>query len=261
MKFLIQHNGLNVQNLHKIKTALQDNDLPVQWVGCIPFTEELTSEEPIEDPWYIPYGSTLFTRISQEKRFVGLHYDLEQLNYARFVQKRNDMTNLLVISVGVAIKLLESFHPDTRLFTRPSFDNKQYAGVVMPAKEIRDWLVSMVESGPGSYHIDPDTMIVLDRELDIQAEWRWFIVDGKIISGSMYRAHGQMRVQRELTADVIKEAQEMADIWLPHECVVMDTALVRGTMKVLEFNCINASGFYDHDIGAIFKALYEYHTR
>ena len=38
----------------------------------------------------------------------------------------------------------------------------------------------------------------------------------------------------------------------------MDLALVKEGLKVIEFNCINASGFYDHDVKAIMTSLYEY---
>jgi hypothetical protein len=59
---------------------------------------------------------------------------------------------------------------------------------------------------------------------------------------------------------MIDEAQELANKWLPDQCCVMDLALVEDELKVIEFNCINSSGFYDHDVDAIFKALWKYHT-
>lgn len=106
--------------------------------------------------------------------------------------------------------------------------------------------------------IDEDLMIILAAPKKIQAEWRWFIVDGKIVDGSMYRAHGQMRQSHEKDPMLVREAQQFADIWLPSPCCVMDLALVDDEMKVIEFNCINSSGFYKHDVDLIFKKLWEY---
>jgi len=52
-----------------------------------------------------------------------------------------------------------------------------------------------------------------------------------------------------------------ADKWLPNRNVVMDLALVDNELKVIEFNCINCSGFYNHDVRKIFDALYMESTK
>lgn len=259
MKFLIQHNLINAQSLEKIRVATQN--LPVVYVGAIPFSEEITTNELIEGTDYIPYGSTLLSRVGAKHGWKGLHYDLDKLNYQNFTNNRFDMLNHGVNKVSDVYKFLLSAPEDSMWFTRPSLDNKQYSGCVMGTVELREWLLSMMESGPGSYHMSPDAKIVLSSPQEIQAEWRWFIVGGKVITGSMYRAHDQMNVKRELDAAVIDEAQAMADVWLPCDCVVMDTCLVDGEMKVIEFNCINSSGSYDNDMKAVFEALYEHHSR
>ena len=71
----------------------------------------------------------------------------------------------------------------------------------------------------------------------------------------MYRCRGQLVKNRELDQAVILEAQKLAEGWLPHRNCVMDTALVDDKLYVIEFNCINGSGFYGHDVSAIFTAL------
>lgn len=88
--------------------------------------------------------------------------------------------------------------------------------------------------------------------------FRWFIVGGKVISGSMYLCRGQFRKERIVDRELIKEAQIFADKWIPSLCCVMDLALVDNELKVVEFNCINSSGFYDTDIEAVFKSLYDF---
>lgn len=129
----------------------------------------------------------------------------------------------------------------------------------MSGQEIFDFLKDAKEcTSSGTYHLSGDTKIVIGIPKDIQAEWRWFIVDGKVISGSMYMFKGQLQKQEELDAEVIAEAQLYADKWLPNENCVMDLALVNNQIKVIEFNCINASGFYNHNVNAIMKALWLY---
>jgi hypothetical protein len=243
---------------------------PHQFVGVIPFTREITSNDPIEGADYIPYGSTLFASIARELGWRGLHHDLDTMTYSAAVENRNDMLNgEMIMSASDALEFLfEDYksNPSRHWFIRPAADLKQFSGYVDSNAELGAHLSSMMMSYDrgelGSYALNPSTKVVLAEPKVIDAEWRWFVVGGKIVSGSMYRAHGQLRKLRELDQDVVNEAQSLADAWLPMDCVVMDTALVRGRfVKVVEFNCINCSGFYENDVDAVFKALWDHHAK
>lgn len=261
MKFLIQDNMLHDDNLQKIKDAVIN--YPYEFVGMVPFSDEITSATPIIGNGYIPYGSTSFIIKSAELGFRGLHFDLKQFNYHEAVKNRKDMLNIgSIVTLEECISILETKVPESEWFVRPSEDLKQFSGQVMNAKDCAEWLKDrMLCASSGSYQLSKDTMIVLAEPKTILAEWRWFIVDGKVISGSLYRKEGQLYKKRETDIDIIILAQQLADGWLPSPCCVMDTAIIEESSdtKIVEFNCINASGFYDNDIQAIFKALWDYH--
>jgi hypothetical protein len=261
MKFLIQWNLMNENSLQLVKNAVKD--YPHEFIEVIPFSRDIVPKPDGND--YIPYGSTLMTTIGLDYNWSGLHFDLSKFNYGAARKNRDDMLNSFFIETldNVITFLLSSPHYlEIDWFIRPSEDLKQFSGQIMNGQEIVNFLTDAKEcASSGSYHLSSDTMIVLDTPQEIQAEWRWFVVAGKIISGSMYRFKGQLHKARELDVDVINEAQTFADKWLPNNCCVMDLALVDDKLKVIEFNCINASGFYDHDVDAIFKALWEYHER
>lgn len=259
MQFAIQYNLMNEKQMQLVRVAVAPYS--VNYVHVRPFDHEITGNQPIVGQDYIPYGSTLLTTLASELGWKGLHFDLEKMNYEHFLAHRKCMLNRGVSTARLVADFCNSCDPDHEFFLRPSLDLKQFAGCVMKAGEIGPWFQSMFDTpqNGGSYYMHPDTKIVLDHPKPIQAEWRWFIVGGKIVSGSMYRAHGQMRTIRELDPAVIAEAQHLADQWLPLDCVVMDTCLSSDVLHIVEFNCINSSGFYDNDVGAIFKALWEYH--
>lgn len=260
MKFLIQHNLINPKDLGQIKEAIQDYSH--EFVGVIPFSNEITSNEPLEGLDFIPYGSTRLTELSLEFGYTGLHFDLSQANYEAFIANRDDMLNDNVIRLDEAVKFLETRDPKELWFTRPSLDLKQYTGMLETAGELFLWLKDRLEcASTGSYQLAPDTMIVLSKPKNIDAEYRWFIVGGKVITGSMYRNNGQLFSQEQTDPAVIAEAQTFADKWLPNSCCVMDLALTDYGMKVIEFNCINSSGFYDCNVKKIFDALWEYHNK
>lgn len=161
-----------------------------------------------------------------------------------------------------AIDMLKS-QPENQLwFTRPSEDLKQFSGQVMTTKECIEFFTNASECESSvAYNISPDTVVVLATPKNILAEWRWFVVDRKIISGSMYRFKGQQHSAIELDALVIIEAQGLANDWLPHDNCVMDLALTEDGIKVIEFNCINSSGFYDNDVNLVFSALWDYYRK
>lgn len=266
MKFAIQCNLMNETQLQSVAAATKS--FPHVYIGVIPFTHEITSDEPISGIDYIPYGSTLLTNIAADLGWRGLHFDVQKLNYEHFVKNRSDMLNngyIFDVQEAIAFLTNQMRGGGQQWFMRPSEDLKHFSGYVDDSKELAEHLKSMRDSFTrgeiGSYGINPETKIVLAPPEDISAEWRWFIVGGKIISGSMYRAHGQLRKARELEKDVILEAQALADKWLPMDCVVMDTALVHGEVKIVEFNTINSSGFYDHDINSVFDSLWKYHNK
>jgi hypothetical protein len=257
MKFLIQHNLMAVEQLKKIEESTIG--YPREFVGLIPFSREITSDEPLNGVEFIPYGSTLLTTIGMDRGWTGLHFDHDTFTYDAALKNRSDMLNDNVITAKEVIEFLRNRPENEDWFIRPSQDLKHFSGQVIGAKECVDWLTDAMQvDTSGTYKIDDDLRIVLSKPKTIQAEWRWFVVGGKVVSGSMYRAHGQMR--QELVTDPCElyEAQQMANMWLPSPCVVMDLALVDDVLKVIEFNCINSSGFYKNDVGTVFPALYEY---
>lgn len=259
MKFLIQHNLINPDNLIEIKEAIKD--YPHEFVGCIPFSHEITSNEPLIGTDFIPYGSNVMTEVAAERGWKGCHFDLRTANYEAFIKNRNDMLNNNVMRLDDAVKFLETCRKWELWFIRPSKDLKEFSGLVDRADNLVEWLRDrLLCASSGSYQLQPDTMVVLSLPKVIDAEYRWFIIGGKVVSGSMYRNNGQLYSEEQLDPLVIQEAQEFANKWLPNPCCVMDLALLStGEVKVIEFNAINSSGFYKCNISKIFQTWWRYY--
>lgn len=270
MKFLIQSNLLSNQQLEMTKYVMDTYES----IDCavIPFSEEITTTEPLDGLEYFPYGSTSLSNIALSRGFTGLHLNLETFN-AEMWEKSNGKNMLnrpRILRAMDAVTAL--FHRSASLsilsnqvFVRPCEDLKQFTGSVDTCEEHAANLQSMIDSYnqgfPGTYSMNPFTKVAISEVQEIDAEWRWFVVGGKIISGSMYRAHGQLQQIRETDQSVINEAQALADQWLPDSCCVMDTCLLKsGSVKVVEFNTLNSSGFYANDAPAIFDAIAAFHN-
>ncbi len=258
MGFVIQYNLLSNDLMFAVKDAVEC--LPHTFVGLIPFSREITSNEPIEGLNHIPYGSTSFVEAAIALGWKGLSFDVENFSYRTACANRNDMLNGgNILSAKDMVEYLKTRNEEENIFMRPAHDLKQFSGSVYSVKEAADFLIdTMTCASSGSYKIEPDLLIVVAVPRNILIEWRWFVVGGKVIDGSMYRRNGQLtkeHVNEMAGYSQYCQAQEMADKWLPNACCVMDTALLdSGEMKVIEFNCINGSGFYDHNIKKILTA-------
>jgi hypothetical protein len=260
MKLLIQCNLMNESSLLEIKEGICD--LPHEFISIIPFTREIISDYILEGTDYIPYGSTKLTKVAfEDYSWKGTFFDIENFNYEKCIQKRKDMLNCdHVFSVKEALEFFSKCQKDEGWFVRPSLDLKQFSGMVINSDECRSWLENAVKyDSSESFGITEDTMIVVSEPKIIQAEFRWFIVGRKLISGSMYRKNNILKKERITEKNFIKKVQMIIDdSWIPNDCCVMDLALVDSELKVIEFNCINSSGFYDHSIKEIFSALYDF---
>jgi len=207
----------------------------------------------------IPYGSTYLVKVAQQLGWRHLFFDEEKFNVAAWLKNRPDMLNAdakisTIAAVRRDIGPLLMMHP-VDLFIRPTRDLKDFAGHVIKTDEFARWADRLAV---GDCEFDDTLEIAVSVVKPIQMEWRYFIVDGQIVTGSVYRHGGQPLRQRELDGEVLAEAQTMADIWLPHPCCCMDLALCGGELRVVEFNGLNASGFYDHDVEAFAKAVSAY---
>ena len=257
MKFVIQFNLINEEQLLKIKEGVEK--FPHEYVSVLPFSHEIKADGPLEGIDYIPYGSTLFITLAHELKWKGCYFDLNTFHYKASVDNRKDMLNSNVLTIKEALEFLKTQPEDKQWFTRPSKDLKQFTGLVNPTHELISYFTNALLADSSSIaQLKPDTDIVLCEPQNIDAEYRWFVVNRKIVSGSYYRHSGFMMRKQITDPEMIKEAQTFADGWLPHDNCVMDLALVDGKIKVIEFNCLNGSGFYDNDVNAIFEALWNY---
>jgi hypothetical protein len=87
------------------------------------------------------------------------------------------------------------------------------------------------------------------------AEWRCWVVGGRVVEVSQYRANDAMCVRRETAQEVHSAAHQLANLHLPAPCVVMDIALNPTGFKVVEYNPIHSSGWYAANIEIVLEPL------
>lgn len=258
--WLVQSNLIDYRQVSQICDAVRAAGANLVEAVVIPFQDDIDNPSVLEnlDGIVIPYGSTKLTKITMNRGWKGSFFDpaLFRVDAWNKVQPdrllNNDQT---LMTVAEAKTILDKYEPDELLFVRPRDDLKAFNGTVTAAREIQNWMQS-TESG--NFSFTDDTVICVSSPKKILQETRWFIVGGKIIDGSQYMLHRQRIAQLVTDTKLYNAAQELADIWLPHETCVMDLALTEDGLKVIEYNCLNSSGFYQHDIDKIVRAVTEY---
>lgn len=138
--------------------------------------------------------------------------------------------------------LTADYRPNTELFVRPADDSKVFTGRALRVAECAPFFRELPAPVPE---------VVVAEVRDIDAEYRLFLVDAKVVGGSMYRPSAE----RTLPDEVIQFAERSAETWTPAPVFVMDIARVERSWKIVECNCFNGSRFYDADVGTIVAAV------
>jgi len=204
---------------------------------------------------FIPYGSTTLMKIAWDAGWLHVFSNPENFNVDAYNKNHPSMLNSNAVTMTLSAAK-ELSHRNSQWFIRPIDDNKGFAGEVFTSEQLVEWVTALESLEDCA--ITPNTLVSVNFPKAIAMEWRYFIVNGVIVSGSIYRRHGESYLEDETDYKVLKEAQELADKWLPHPCCVMDVALCDTTPYVIEFNSLNASGFYKHDVPAIVRAVAQY---
>ncbi len=202
----------------------------------------------------VVYGSTRLAKFAKQSRWKGSFLN-ENFNVNIWQRNRHDMLNNFSMehqlkNIGSVLKTLEL----RSTFMRPVTGSKAFNGGVFDEISITELLKT----------VNGDVMVSISPLVTIYEEYRFFIVDGAVISGSLYRKNNTPIRQLVTSTAMMDTAQRFADKWLPHECCVMDLALTstyaqtQKHFKIIEFNCLNSSGFYDCDTLKIVNAVNKY---
>jgi len=143
---------------------------------------------------------------------------------------------------------------DTEKFIKPSKDLKAFTGgLIQPHQTIKDFVEK------GRYQAGWNEEIALISEVkEIEAEYRFFVLDDKVITGSRYILNKEVIPSPIVPKDVLDVADEYAKLYKPHDLFTMDIAVMKnGEYKIVEYNAFNGSGHYECDLVKLFSVLNE----
>lgn len=265
MHWVIGENMFGEQAYGQLIQALEVTGTPFTNVKFRPFIN--TIEPDVDFPPGLPVfvsGTTGMAEVAKRKGW--LNFSVDDLTYEQYLAHYGPLMFNDQARIMPMCDLTEADVGGADFFIRPNEDSKSFAGEVMNWPAFVTWRDSLIvlAAKTKEYNEPPpkltvDTKIVVAEAKAIECEWRFFVVDGKVISGSVYRYRGRSYVERVFPEHVAWNfAQAHANIWSPARAFVIDMALdCNNNFKILELGSIHLAGFYANNMWAIVKALNE----
>lgn len=255
--WVVQSNLLNSKDHDTIKSTCEKNNYSFHSVKVIPFSDDLAdiSGIPVEYPTIFYGGTNFVTTVHESAKWnPGAFFNKDTFTI-RACMEHYQGYMLNHPCEFTTIEKFASAHksPDDLFFIRPNKDLKEFAGDIFDFNRIVKWERALrhlpgVENNP---KMTKETEIVVCDPVGIAHEWRLFIVNGSVSSGSHYRAGRKLEVSPDLPPRVKEFGEDMCKIWMPAPVFVMDIAESAGVLYIIECNCFNSSGFYDSNLEKI----------
>ena len=260
VKWIIQNNLIKPEVLDEFRDAFQTLNISHEEVKMIPFSTELPSFEPASINIF--YGSTtlMMNAANHPVYKSGVFYDPDLFTTENYLKQwGNNMLN----DGGLILRFEDFIQHEVikqgEWFIRPDADNKSFAGGVMTAKEIEDWYEKILRID--NPDLNASTLIFAAAPKQISREWRNFIVNGKVVDSSRYVLNGHLNPSHEdVPREMIAFTEKCTSEYSPNAIFVMDIAETNEGFKIIECNCFNGTGFYQHDIKTIVEHVTNYLT-
>ncbi len=271
MFWIVQGNLKKDEGLQKLISILKEENYNHQLVKTIPFTNIIVDvdldisnydENNIphlninEEKNMVTMGSYSLALTAKEKNWVPGSFINENYEFSKWVSGWGSENLLNGDAVQDKLKnIIDKIpHNVKNIFARPAEDTKSFNGTLFERDNLIYWL-NKVNDEADRFGLNGDTEIVIASEKNIEAEYRLFVVDGQVVSGSLYRIRGQVVTSENIEQQAMDYAYKMLDIWQPDRAFVFDIAITDNGPKIIEINNINSSGFYKSDISSIVKNI------
>lgn len=280
IKWLLQSTGKNLMLKNNFETVRQlnylYNDFGVNHTSYLSGLENCLLD--IEDYYIFRGGVKLVSLINQATNLNDIIKDLTdyQLTYQDILLKK--------IKKGIFydIKAFDQFYYQS--LNLPLLNNNAYYDTyenikqhsfnelkfIKPTQDLKIFIPGVLEIGQTIENfVDNTTLSISKQQLNdktilvsplknIKAEYRFFVINEEIITGSLYKEYEQVKYNEYIPKKVLDCAKEYAKLYQPHDIFTMDIAETDNVFKIIEYNVWNGSGLYCCNKLKLFHSVNEY---
>lgn len=281
IKWLIQDVGLVVSQMYRKYDALEFMGENISGIGVMADFQYITGlEEAVEDDLETAYvllaGVKVLNLLKSAKHISdvmqfptefhlknsesilnalikGMFYDFEKFDQAYYGKLGLPLLNHSAMYIPIKENLNKSFEKD--MFVKPSRDLKAFdAGILKAGQTVESFILSKSRQ---RFYLEEK--LVVSDVLEMNDEYRFFVVDDKVVTGSAYRRNGIVSESAIVPEIVLKRAEIYASLYKPASVFTMDLARLNdGSIKIIEYNCFNCSGVYLCDLVKTFTEIKDY---
>ena len=256
--WIIQTNMGMESDIQDYVKAVKATGAKVVEVEYVPFSDELPKME-VNGP-VIVYGAVKFIEaVRREGIFSsGIFGTPETFTYETWAENYGSM--LLNSPDSTQLTTIGRFCSDNRdmdeyIFVRPQHDTKSLVGKVWTAGKFKDWCIDVSKGGYAE--VDANTPILVATPYGIEAEWRLFIVDDKVVGASQYNKNGKLFKSPGAPQDILEFAEKVIEKWSPALAYTLDLCRSAGNCYIVEAQGFNSAGQYAADVQKVAEAVNE----
>lgn len=261
MYWVIQANIFSEPGFERLISALERLEIPHSVHKVVPgFHGDDPKLEPECNPPdgpVIVMGSYTMADIAKNRgwlpgSFVGPNLDMA-------IQSQHWGRENLLNADWEILELYEIPNSDWPRFVRPVKDSKAFSGKIIDHYEYCSWMKELYNGeNYGPKELNAFTEVITASKKEIYNENRLWVVDRKIVTWSRYKIGTIKQYSSYVDMRVIEFAEGLIAKWVPLDCFVLDIADTPLGLRVVEVNCLNASGYYEADMNKLVMALEEY---
>ena len=252
MFWVLQDHFFDPHAFAELRRQLDAQDTPHAVVRVDARTLQLDPPVAVDGPVFV-CGSSALGRVAHARGWSPGYVD-ENLDYRLLARHYGEH---LLNADATFVALDDAPMPSAAVFVRPVGDGKQFAGCVMSPGDFAAWRQATLDglARGARPRLRPDDLIVMGRPRIIHAEYRLRVVDGAIVSTSLYKRGGVAHFDDQVDERVLAYGRERIAQWSPNRAFCLDVADTPDGLKVVEINAIGSSAFYAGDIGRFVAAI------
>lgn len=252
----------------KLISAIKNNDSNVFLFDDVKYDgiEQYIKNKFTEKDIVIFHGSLQHgRRIKNYNIYPGIYLTLNNYECFKYYGYFGDNllnSNYLMMGLNDVLRnknnIFDKFNT-TDIFIRPSDGFKSFPGQTLPKENFEFEFNVLLKSYGG---LDTDILCVVSPIQDINEEYRFIVVDGEVISGSLYMDYNNRKswsaYYNKLCTDqkAFDFAVKMSKIYQPDKAYTIDVCkLSNGEYKMIELNSFCCGSMYGNDYYEVVKAL------
>ena len=189
---------------------------------------ELFPEPQIPQGPVIALGAIAMGRVAAERGWIPGRFDAN-LDCQVWKERYGD----LMFNPDMAIETLDGAQArHGQFFVRPAVDSKSFTGTLADWEGFKALRQRALDRGLMS----GSDRVAFARPKRIFAEYRFFVVDGEVVTGSLYKLGRSVFYSDQIEPGAWQAARQAVATWTPSRAFALDIAQGEDGFKVLEIN-------------------------